>query len=108
MGASFENEKVETFSVVHETYLVKKYDRSDQYINAKLATKDGFLEGYWQGTEVRDINVSMISVGASSVNLTFMVDKAHIEEAIKRLHRVCFEAETSDDRIGRATEDVLA
>jgi hypothetical protein len=28
--------------------------------NAKLATKDGFLEWYWQGTEVRDINVSMI------------------------------------------------
>jgi hypothetical protein len=26
VGASFENEKVETFSVVHETYLVKKYD----------------------------------------------------------------------------------
>ena len=52
--------KVETFSVVHETYLVKKYDRSDQYTNAKLATKDGFLEWYWQGTEVRDINVSMI------------------------------------------------
>ena len=60
MGASFENEKVETFSVIHETYRVKKYDRSDQYINAKLATKDGFLEWYWQGTEVRDINVSMI------------------------------------------------
>jgi hypothetical protein len=60
VGASFEDEKVETFSVVHETYLVKKYDRSDQYINAKLATKDRFLEWYWQGTEVRDINVSMI------------------------------------------------
>ena len=60
VGASFENEKVETFSVIHETYRVKKYDRSDQYINAKLATKDGFLEWYWQGTEVRDINVSMI------------------------------------------------
>ena len=60
MGASFENEKVETFSVVHETYLVKKYDRSDQHTNARLATKDGFLEWYWQGTEVRDANVSMI------------------------------------------------
>ena len=46
VAASFENEKVETFSVVHETYLVKKYDRSDQYINATLATKDGFLEWY--------------------------------------------------------------
>ena len=40
---------------------------------------------------VHDINVSMISVGASSVNLTFMVDEAQATEAINRLHRVCFE-----------------
>ena len=38
-----------------------------------------------------DINVSMISVGASSVNLTFMVDEAHAADAIKRLHRACFD-----------------
>jgi len=42
---------------------------------------------------ISDINVSMISVGASSINLTFMVDEAQAHEAIKRLHRVCFEAE---------------
>lgn len=40
---------------------------------------------------ISDINVSMISVGASSVNLTFMVDEAHAGEAIRRLHRACFE-----------------
>jgi aspartate kinase len=40
---------------------------------------------------IRDINVAMISVGASSVNLTFMVDEAQAAEAIIRLHRVCFE-----------------
>jgi len=43
---------------------------------------------------ISDINVSMISVGASSVNLTFMVDEAHAVEAIERLHRVCFESGT--------------
>src|ERR1041384_7233074 len=43
---------------------------------------------------ISDINVSMISVGASSVNLTFMVDAGHAAEAITRLHRVCFENET--------------
>ena len=42
---------------------------------------------------ISDINVSMISVGASSVNLTFMVDEGHAAEAIERLHRVCFEDE---------------
>jgi len=42
---------------------------------------------------ISDINVSMISVGASSVNLTFMVDEAQAAEAITRLHRVCFESE---------------
>jgi aspartate kinase len=40
---------------------------------------------------IQDINVSMISVGASSVNLTFMVDEPHAIEAITRMHRVCFE-----------------
>ncbi|HYT50115.1 MAG TPA: ACT domain-containing protein, partial [Pyrinomonadaceae bacterium] len=48
---------------------------------------------------ISEINVSMISVGASSVNLTFMVDEAHAEEAIKRLHRVCFE----EQRVGEET-----
>jgi len=40
---------------------------------------------------IDDINVTMISVGASSVNLTFMVDEQRAAEAIARLHRVCFE-----------------
>jgi aspartate kinase len=40
---------------------------------------------------ISDINVSMISVGASSVNLTFMVDEAHAVKAITGLHRAFFE-----------------
>lgn len=40
---------------------------------------------------ISDINVSMISVGASSVNLTFMVDEPHASQAITRLHKVFFE-----------------
>ena len=40
---------------------------------------------------ISDINVTMISVGASSVNLTFMVDEARAADAITRLHEVCFE-----------------
>jgi len=42
---------------------------------------------------ISDINVSMISVGASTINLTFMVDEAQSREAIIRLHRACFEEE---------------
>jgi aspartate kinase len=40
---------------------------------------------------ISDINVSMISVGASSVNLTFMVDEPHAAQAISRLHQLFFE-----------------
>lgn len=40
---------------------------------------------------ISDINVSMISVGASSVNLTFMVDEPHAAQAIRRLHQIFFE-----------------
>jgi len=43
---------------------------------------------------ISDINISMISVGASSANLTFMVDEAQASEAIMRLHRACFEEAT--------------
>ncbi len=42
---------------------------------------------------LNDINISMISFGASSINLTFMVEEACAAEAIWRLHRVCFESE---------------
>jgi aspartate kinase len=45
---------------------------------------------------IDDINVSMISVGASSVNLTFMVDEAQATDAINRLHKVCFEGAVSE------------
>src|SRR5437588_958480 len=56
---------------------------------------------------ISDINVSMITFGSSSVNLTFMVDETNARETIERLHRVCFEDAASEDRVDRAVEDVL-
>jgi aspartate kinase len=56
---------------------------------------------------ISDINVSMISVGASSVNLTFMVDDARARETIVRLHRAYFEDESSKDQIDRTVDDVF-
>ena len=56
---------------------------------------------------IDDINVTMISVGASSVNLTFMVDEPHAEEAITRLHRICFER-PDDTIIESSREEVTA
>jgi aspartate kinase len=47
---------------------------------------------------INDINVSMISFGASSVNLTFMVDEQNAHESIQRLHRVCFEDDNTQAR----------
>ncbi|HVH11075.1 MAG TPA: lysine-sensitive aspartokinase 3 [Gemmatimonadales bacterium] len=40
---------------------------------------------------IRDINVSLISQGASRVNLTFVVEAAHVEAAVRRLHSALFE-----------------
>ena len=40
---------------------------------------------------VRDINVSLISQGASRVNLTFVVDEARVREVVCRLHQAFFE-----------------
>jgi aspartate kinase len=39
---------------------------------------------------IRDINVSLISLGASSVNLTFAVDSSRVHEAVRRLHAALF------------------
>ena len=60
-------------------------------------------------SEISDINVAMISVGASSVTLTFMVEESRANETIKRLHYVCFEAPDSAGRRAEpATEEVNA
>ncbi len=39
---------------------------------------------------IRDINVRMISQGASEINLTFVVDEADVPEAVRRLHAEFF------------------
>ena len=40
---------------------------------------------------IRDINVLLISQGASQVNLTFVVDEAQVNEAVARLHAALLE-----------------
>ena len=50
------------------------------------------------------INVSLISLGASSVNLTFVVDGEHVHEAVRRLHRAFFdEAENERETEGESS-----
>lgn len=45
---------------------------------------------------IKDINVLLISQGASSVNLTFVVEEQHVEEAVRRLHAAFFECATAE------------
>ena len=45
---------------------------------------------------IRDINVLLISQGASSINLTFVVEEQHADEAVRRLHEAFFECATSE------------
>ena len=40
---------------------------------------------------ISDINIPLISLGASSVNLTFIVAEENVNEAVNRLHRAYFE-----------------
>jgi aspartate kinase len=40
-----------------------------------------------------DINVSLISQGASSINLTFVIEEENLLEAVTRLHRTFCEGE---------------
>ncbi len=41
-------------------------------------------------TAIRDINVRMISQGASEINITFVIDENDVPEAVKRLHKAFF------------------
>ncbi|MBZ5535550.1 MAG: lysine-sensitive aspartokinase 3 [Acidobacteriia bacterium] len=52
---------------------------------------------------LRDINISLISQGASRINLTFVIDEAHVEEAVSRLHKAFFEADLEETGAGTET-----
>ncbi len=47
-------------------------------------------------TAVRDINVMLISQGASSINLTFVVAEEQVERAVRQLHQAFFERDTRE------------
>jgi aspartate kinase len=42
-------------------------------------------------TALGDINVRMISQGASEINITFVIEEDHVPEAVRRLHNAFFE-----------------
>src|SRR6185312_15931632 len=41
---------------------------------------------------IRHINVRMISQGASEINMSFMIEEADVEEAVRALHKEFFSA----------------
>jgi aspartate kinase len=46
---------------------------------------------------ISDINVSLISQGASRINLTFAVEEGRVREAVAQLHKEFFESSESED-----------
>ena len=44
---------------------------------------------------IRDINVTLISQGASSINFTFAIEEERVQEAVTRLHEAFFEERAS-------------
>ena len=55
---------------------------------------------------VRDINVLLISQGASNVNLTFVVEEERAAEAVRRLHAAFFEHGAVGEEAGAAASRV--
>ena len=49
---------------------------------------------------IDDINVSLISQGASRINLTFAIEEARVREAVKRLHDEFFAREVESAAVG--------
>jgi aspartate kinase len=56
---------------------------------------------------ISDINVSLISQGASRINLTFAVEEDRVRETVARLHREFFESSESEDACGNSTTSAL-
>ncbi|HEV7681364.1 MAG TPA: lysine-sensitive aspartokinase 3 [Pyrinomonadaceae bacterium] len=56
---------------------------------------------------ISDINVSLISQGASRINLTFAVAEDHVRETVARLHKEFFEGAESEDAL-RERNDLSA
>jgi aspartate kinase len=48
---------------------------------------------------ISDINVSLISQGASRINLTFAVEEDRVRETVARLHKEFFENSASEDAV---------
>jgi len=40
--------------------------------------------------ELTDVNIRMISQGASEINLTFVIEEDHVPEVLRRLHKAFF------------------
>ena len=53
---------------------------------------------------ISDINVSLISQGASRINLTFAVEEARVRETVARLHKEFFESSESEDAMRELTD----
>ena len=56
---------------------------------------------------ISDINVSLISQGASRINLTFAVEEERVRETVARLHKEFFEGSASEDAL-RERNDLSA
>ena len=56
---------------------------------------------------ISDINVSLISQGASRINLTFAVEEERVRETVARLHKEFFEGAESEDAL-RELNDLSA
>jgi len=56
---------------------------------------------------ISDINVSLISQGASRINLTFAVEEERVRETVARLHKEFFEGVESEDAL-RELNDLSA
>jgi aspartate kinase len=50
---------------------------------------------------ISDINVSLISQGASRINLTFAVEESRARDAVSRLHREFFESSTEEEEAAK-------
>lgn len=56
---------------------------------------------------ISDINVTLISQGASSINLTFAIEEGRVSEAVTRLHQTFFGETNVEEQLSSVAEETL-
>ena len=77
-------------------------------VGKHIRGRAGIAASVFSTVAAANVNVHMISQGASEINISFVVEEQDVPRAVQRLHQRFFEAETTRQKAPRLASQVLA